>query len=316
MNPIIRTIAVGVFWLLVAAPASPTGVAARNFVLTIGGQQAGYLSSFKGGNAVGEVVKVTGPTSIAKKHLANIHYEPITIEVGIGMSKPLSDWLVSMLRGTQAPTNGAVLVLDSQMKVVQELNFSAALITSVSFPKLDGSSKDAARVTLEITPNTVVTTKGSGAVVTTPSVKQKSSLESSFRFELDGLDTKRVTKIEAFTIKQKLLTEAVGGMRETIPKPGELEIPNIRVSFSAASLEPWTRWFEEFVLRGINDDRHEKQGRIVLLGPNLKDELLTLTLSNIGIFALREYQAAANNDAIGPVEADLYIERMELSAKP
>jgi hypothetical protein len=146
--------------------------------------------------------------------------------------------------------------------------------------------------------------------------KTKVLLSSNFRFELDGLDCRRVTKIDAFTIKQKLATEGFGMARFPVMYASELEIPHITVTMAAVATDSWQGWYEDFVVQGKSEDSNEKSGRIVFLGPDLQEELFEIKLHNVGIFALRSPSNTANKDTIAQVEAQLYVERMELITKP
>ena len=84
------------------------------------------------------------------------------------------------------------------------------------------------------------------------------------------------------------------------------------MTFSAADLPKWSAWFDEFVVKGSNDDQHELSGAIVLLAPDRKQELARVELQQVGIFALRRDSAEAGRDQVARVVAELYCERMAL----
>jgi len=78
----------------------------------------------------------------------------------------------------------------------------------------------------------------------------------------------------------------------------------------------WQAWFEDFVINGINDDAHEKNGALVFLSPNRQTELGRVNFFNLGIFKLAPAKADAA-EQIQRVTAELYCERMQLQmAKP
>lgn len=54
-------------------------------------------------------------------------------------------------------------------------------------------------------------------------------------------------------------------------------------------------------------------GRIVFLAPNLQDVLLALSLSNVGIYAMRQLSPESNVRSIAQFEVKLYVERIELA---
>ncbi len=61
-------------------------------------------------------------------------------------------------------------------------------------------------------------------------------------------------------------------------EPGKLEFPNLRITIPATYAEIWRRWFNEFVVRGINDETAEKTGTLSLLAPNRTEVLATIRL--------------------------------------
>ena len=65
-------------------------------------------------------------------------------------------------------------------------------------------------------------------------------------------------------------------------------------------------------MKGNASDKSERSGRLVLLGPNLKDELAEVRLHNLGIIALR----SLGEGSVSELEAELYVERLELALEP
>ena len=76
-------------------------------------------------------------------------------------------------------------------------------------------------------------------------------------------------------------------------EPGRIDFPNLRVTISELDAGPWGDWAQDFLVKGNNDDSHEKRGAIVFLAPNRKAELGRIVLHNVGIFAFRRAAAAA-----------------------
>jgi hypothetical protein len=63
------------------------------------------------------------------------------------------------------------------------------------------------------------------------------------------------------------------------------------------------------VVKGNAGDKSERSGRLLLLVPNLKDELARIESSNLGIIALRPRASSAGASQL---EAELYVERLAL----
>jgi hypothetical protein len=268
----------------------------------------------EGGAVAAEVVvENMGPDNIRKKHVGGIKLEELSFDVGLD-AKPVFEWIKSTWEGKQSRKTGSVLVSDFNRKVIAERQFRDALITGTTIPTLDARSKDAAYIRVTVAPQEIRELGGSGQVAAhLNKPQQKKWLISSFSLELGDLPGKRVTRIESFTVGQKVAEDQVGVFREVQKQAGTLEFPNLKVTLSAADAEPWAKWHQEFVINGKNGDDQEKNGAIVFLGPNMRDELGRVNLFNCGIFRFGAAPREANTDKVAMVTADLYCERMELA---
>jgi hypothetical protein len=121
-----------------------------------------------------------------------------------------------------------------------------------------------------------------------------------------------VNKIDAFTVKQSIVTSAVGDARDFQREPGAVEFPSIGITFDPASSGSWEKWFDDFVIKGNNDQTKEKNGKLTFLANNLT-ELGTIKFFGMGIFKLNDDASENIAGNIGRFRADLYVDRMELS---
>lgn len=82
---------VGLMPLLLAANSDQArGAAVARYALELDGVTAGWLSSFEGGQATGEVVTENlGAGVPARKHIGNVKYEDITVTFSAGMTSDL-----------------------------------------------------------------------------------------------------------------------------------------------------------------------------------------------------------------------------------
>ena len=298
-----------------AAAAGPTRRStAGRYTLTLDGTPVGLLKSAEGGFPSAEVVKEKPDGGLVKKHLGPIRYEDFTLQFGLGMDKALQAWIDETLEGKGSRRSGTVEAADFNMKVQSVQEFEHALITEIGIPASDGASKDAAFLTLSFAPEFARTVPGGGTQSkATQAVKQKKWVASNFRFELGGLPTARVSKISAFTIKQSALEGGTGEIREYRKQPAVVEIPNIKVTFAEADLEPWDEWFQDFVVRGNAGDDQELSGRIAFLDAGLKAELVTIELGHVGIFRLAPAPGAASAESVKRWVAELYVEHVKLT---
>lgn len=304
--------------LLMAAKsdAAATTAVAR-YALELDGQTAGWLFSYEGGQATGEVVSENLGEIVARKHIGNVKYEDITITVGLGMSSDVYDWVASMLNGDFIRHDGVIIGVDNSGNERTRLEFVEALITEVGMPALDAASKDAAKMTLKFKPEMTQRKVGSGAKLSLAAPKataQKLWLPSNFRLTIDGMGdaTKKVNKIEALVIKQKVTENAVGEEADFQQEPTSVEIPNLVITLAEADSQAFYDWHENFVIKGNNADDKEKTGKLEYLSTDLKTVLFTIEFANIGIFKVDSAKPESSKDKVTRVKAEMYVEAMQL----
>jgi hypothetical protein len=279
-------------------------------MLELDGAQVGALKSVDGGEIVAEVVvEPIGQEPFAKKHLGGVRYEELVLGLDLGTAGSVFTWIADSWNGQATPRDGAVVETDAKLAPQARREFRHALITETTIPTLDAASKAPAQLTVKLAPEEITRKKAGGAAGQKLGAKQKQWLASNFRLELDGLETKTVSKIDAFTVKQTIAADGVGDVRISRREPGKLEFPNLRITFGQASLQSWSDWFDDFVVKGENTDDKEKNGAIVFLDATLKQELGRIELKNVGIFALRRQPST---EQVARVTAELYVESMEL----
>jgi phage tail-like protein len=281
--------------------------------LELGGAMAGELTSVEGGHASADVVEEKlGPDHIVHKHLANVKYEDITLTCGVGMSKGFYDYIKATFNQTFTPKDGSIKIADFDGNVVSEMDFTHGLLSEVSFPALDASSKDAAKLTVKISPEFTRMKKGSGKLQSATG-KAKQWNISNFRLVIAGVDCTHVSKIESFGVKAKLTGNPVGEMRDYQKPPSGLEVSNLTVTVDEAHASDFYAWHEDFVIKGNNSPDKEKSGTLDILAPDLKEKLFELTFSNLGIFRLTPDKVEARNEQIRRVKAEMYCEKIDFT---
>lgn len=300
--------------VLAAVPSSAaerTSAPAGGFYLAIDGQNVGLVHKVSGGATRAEVVtQALAGENTLKKHIATIKHEPFVIEIGMGMSRPIYEWMTLSLERDFEQRSGEVIAVDPSYQAVASREFSDALITEMTFPTLDGSSKDPAYLTVKFAPTGIAYKKGDGSTVAGPlAPKANAALCSNFRVEIGDLPTARVSKIDSFTIKQ-VVREAETTTRVRSTSPTTLEVPNLKLTVSMADLDPWQHWFEDFVINGKCSDADELSGSITLLAPDLTTELCRVDLAGVGVVSLQMNAAEANLEQVARFTVELYVESM------
>jgi hypothetical protein len=284
------------------------GYVAGKYGIEIDGIMAGWLQSAEGGSATSDVVvEKLGADSLQKKHIAGVKYEDITIQLSPGdlpKRAGLAGWVAASLQ-TPLRKSGAVVAADYNYKEHSRRTFTNALISEVTFPALDATSKDPAYMTLKFSPETTRFAIGSGSGTPIQSPPQKKWLPANFRLQIDKIDTTRVLKIDGFTIKQQIVAGSDGttGYR--------VQVPDLAVTALDPSAQSFLDWHQDFVVQGNNSDTQERSGQILFLDNDQKTVLFQLFLGQVGISGA----APEKSDASGAgrrVKFELYCERMLL----
>ncbi len=293
-------------------PVSGRSYSAGKFMLAIDNVDVGWLQDVEGGHAVAEVVnEKVGADGVVRKHIAGVKYEDISMQIGFSMSKAVYDWIAASWSMESLRKDGEIVAADYNSRPLATRKFYGALITETTIPACDGSSKEPAYLTIRFSPayTQVAPPNATLALPTVARGRQKQWLPSNFRLQIDGLDTSRVAKIDAFTLKQKVVENPIGEQRDYEREPGTVEVPNLVVTIAQSSAQTWYDWHEDFVIRGNNDQGREKTGSLTFFTSDLKGELLRIDFVGLGIFAASD-DTLDTDDSPGKVSFSLYCERM------
>ncbi|MDP9280836.1 MAG: phage tail protein [Chloroflexota bacterium] len=299
---------------------SPTAVERRFrpgvFQLNLGGTSAGFLKAIDGGDAYADVITIQPSTGFPVKQIANVKFDDFAVQLDFGMNKLVYDWIAASWKMNYIRKQGSITSADFNYQAKSERQFRDALITETSFPALDASSKDAGYLTLQFAPEETIDLPASGAL-SAPASKQKLWITSNFKLQIDGIDATKVSKIDAFSVKQQFIDSPTGENRIGGKEPGKLEFPNLKITLAQSSIATWATWFDDFVIKGNNGADKEKNGRIVFLSPDLQTELGEIKLINVGIFRLDpDADDPSSADKIARFTAEIYVEQMQLNVPP
>lgn len=283
---------------------------APRFHLELDGVPCGFLRAAEGGAVSAEVVRdSSGPGHFLKKQLGRVAVEPIVLTLGLTLEPVVYEWIADTWNGKASSRSGAIGFADTQLRLRKLLAFENAVISSVTIPAHDGSSRDPCFLTVTIQPEAVERRDASGSL-TRPAQRSKQWLASNFQVEIGGLDTSRVARIAAFTVETRP-QDVVG--KERLPSSElRIDFPDLRIGLPEPDAVTWLAWYEEFVIRGQCDDTQEKTGSLVVLGPSLKGQLMRVDFEGLGIYRIAAQKPGAG-EGVSHVEAELYCERMSFS---
>lgn len=298
-------------------PRSYTG---GRYALDLEGDFAGWIKSAEGGHCKAEVVSEKVATDIVvKKHIAGIKYEDISLTVGTSMSKSFFEWInASVSHQSKRIGTGAIITADFDTNEVSRLNFFDSLITEIGLPALDSSSKDAASLSVKFSPERTRTVMSKGGKINGPlgTGHQKKWSPANFRFRVDGMEdaSKWISKIDALTIKQKVVENPLGEMREVYKECAHIEYPNLVITMAENAAADFYKWHEDFVINGNCTEDKEKTAVLEYLTPNLQETILTVNFQNVGIFALTPDKLESGGESIKKVKIEMYCEQLKLTA--
>jgi hypothetical protein len=284
------------------------------FALELEGISCGFIRSVSGGSVEADVVEEpVGPEGFAKKHIGNVRYEDLDLEIAIPPAAPIAEWIRQLWQRADQRRSGAIVLADAQLEARSRRRFFDAQLVGVTLPACDAGAKEPAYVALKLAAERIRSEPASGKLALgAPATKQKQWLPANFRLSVDGLDCTRVSRIEALTVRRTTPPDPVGEMRDYAREPGTIEFPNLRITVSEAGAESWRAWHEDFVVQGNCADDKERSGTLELLSADRKSVLMAVRFKNLGIFRLEEAAAEAGVDQIARIVCDLYCERMEL----
>jgi phage tail-like protein len=287
------------------------GYVSSHFALELSGGFAGFLKSVDGGNLKAPVMtEPAGADNYVHKHIGSPDFDEISFQIGLSTSVAVNQWIKDSWGKEYARKDGAIHSCDFNYKSVSTRTFTNALITEVGFPALDGTSKEAAYLNIKIKPEEVKFKKGDKQVVRgTFTENQKVWVPSNFRIELDQLNCKYISKVDAFTLKQTVTRYEIGETRNAQLEPTKLEYPNLTFYIAESHAGDWMKWAEDFILNGNNEK--EKQGAIHFLSPNLQSEIGSMKLHNVGCFSIGVEKSEAGAESIKRVKVELYVEEMD-----
>jgi hypothetical protein len=287
------------------------------FQLEVGSYNVGYLKKFSGLSMEADIAtNDLGPDNVQKKHVANIKWTPGKATVGMGMGYGMYQWIKAAFDKGYQTQSGSFINGDFNYKAMSRVDFTGGLVTSVTVPKLDGSSKDSAYFDVEWEAEQVRWLKGDGKELQAQiGAKQKRWLCSNFKVEIADLPCARVASVDSFTWKCAVASDQIGIFREPTKHPAKVTVPDIKLSISMADYDKWADRAKAWFVDGNHSENNEMTGSITFLAPDMKAELGRIDLMNVGFKKFSEDDREANSEKISRFSVELYVEKMAFNIK-
>jgi phage tail-like protein len=290
---------------------------AAHFALELAGvSDVSTVRSIEGGGLKADVMTYQpGATYERWRQLGKPKFEDIKLQVGTAMSEPFFTWIAAFFAGTCERKNGAIVAGDFYYKERARREFTEALITELTFPKLDANDKNTVYMNVTLGVESIDYKKGDESKtldMTGNREAQKAWKACNFTFALDGFgdECARVTKIDSFTVKLPVLEYHSGGIRTTTKTPGMIEYPNLTFYLPEPDAQKFNDHFKGHAIGP--GPRRRLHGQLTTFD-NAWATKFTLELINCDILSITPDKLDASSEEIKLVKIELYVEQMKFT---
>jgi len=285
------------------------------FLLEVGSSRAAYLKSFSGLAFEAEQVKHEHATlNFRTRQISTFKYSDAKAKIGMNQSGELAEWIRASFKKQCMTKSGAFTAANFDYKATHRIEFRDALIKEIAFPKLEGTSKEGGYMDLTFQAEDCQHLKASGEDIKGDyNTSAKMWQPHMFRLEVAGLEDacKRVASIDPVTCKQAVVTDAIGPHRIHTIHAANLDLGNVKCTFSAADAEPWALWADAWFRQGKCLDSDHKDGAIVFLGP-AGDDIGRIELKSLGLLKFDAGEHTANAETVKRFTVEMYVQEAEI----
>ena len=293
----------------------PDVYSAAFFGLEIDGSKVGTIRNVDGGGVKADVITYQHAESgDTWRQLGRTKYEDLKITSGLAAGGSLWEWISKCVEGKPERRNGAISAADYNYNEKARREWENGLIAEIGFPKFDAHDKNPANVTVTVACEKMTYAKGSGKTLhidDPSSLKQKSISCCNFTFTLDGFgdSCKRVNKVDAFSVKCKIIEHQVSTQIENVKIPGKIEYPNITFYVPEVDAGPF---LDHHMTAAMKGERGKPIPSATLrFHSNSKQTRGSFTFNNCTIFGVTQDKHDATSEDIRMVKIEMAIEGLE-----
>jgi hypothetical protein len=202
-------------------------------------------------------------------------------------------WINEALSGKPTARDGFLDYVGAGNRTTDRVSFFKAVPTRVSLDKLSGASKDVPTATIVFSAQASRLDKG-GQVIPPPP-RPVPVLAGNFTVGIPGVDLRYVTDVSWPEISVSQGTTRLGPLKLSTALRGP------------AAAHPLVQWLSE----GLKGAPSARSGKIALLDPGLRTELLTCSLA--GVRPLSVSMPAADSGQIQRIDAELLVGSMQFA---
>ncbi len=229
----------------------------------------------------------------------------------MAMSAAFVRWIAGFMTGAGTRRDGAIVAADFAGVERSRRELTGALITEVGFPRLDAGDRNAVQLSVGLAVENIAVRPGDAARKLAPpagQVGQRRWTACAFRLRLDGLDQacRRVTKVDAFAVKQPVIEHHVGGALAPVKLPGAIELPQLAFYVPEADAQPFAdAW---------RDRRAPLTGALIYLTGD-GAELMEVSFGGASIAAVVPDHCDAQSEDIKLTKVEVGVEGMAFAYK-
>lgn len=307
--------------------------ATGHFKLVIDGKPVtAHIHGVEGGLiSAAAVEEAVGQYNLRGRHLGTREVEALSLEFGMSGSKWVLDTIDKFIANRQTKRfSGEVIHGDTNMTAQYFYTFSDALVTEVTFPKLDANSRETAMLKVKLQPQDVTFQLGDGRKLDQDPVgRQKTWQCANFRINFDnGCDATYVSTIEAMTIKAGVKPMQLGDMFRPDNVPTRVEMPKLSISLPLVRAGSFIKWYKESVANqqsggtadadGLGTAKssggYETSCSIEFLDPKLKTILYEIELFGVGMEKFSIPKSEVNAVAVKMAKFDFYVTSVKVKS--
>lgn len=287
------------------SPVEPHFLSPLRYGLTIGANPLVQVFGFSGGEPVAQDLTGTvGPDGALPKRISGYQYQDIVFYYQPIPNSVVNSWLSDSLLGKASAASGQIVVQPFMSSSRSGLSFTNAFVKVIVFP--EGDSTTGSPTALRITLAVQRTNRSGGDFTNVPMthIDPFGSLRKGvFSINIDGMILNDVSRIEPLTYSTTLIPAAQGGgYQGAVPR----SLSTLRIQLPEIKAFDLYRWHNDFVMKGLNGDAHERTGTIRWMSSqDPSTPILTLKLFGLGILSVVRLPSKP-----GHVQAEMYCQKL------
>jgi hypothetical protein len=286
------------------------------FFMEFMGESAGYIKKFEMGKLSGDEQKHNlAGDGVIKKQIVKMTHGVVKLEIGIGMSGSLNDWINSAFNNKHEVRDFAIMICDHDYNVVRRVDYFDCLITEVGIPALDASKGSEFYFTVSIQPGDVIHKKDSGKAAVKIAAKQKLQQNTNFRLLSPIGDTTALMKIDAMKWTAKTTPVSFGERLIDEHIYTSREIGDLKLTLASHVYDKWYEAADKWLRQGQRAEGLETAKTLQVLCPEGKKVTCEIQYNNCGIKEFTHAALEANAQKVSTFDITFYVETMKLIIK-